>query len=525
MVTPTCSLKLGDRKHKHALYIIIYIYIYIWYTVSRIVKIRTRWKAEFLLKYMTLKFLQLGSGNEFVSVHLSSLASLEIWKGKLDGLFLDNGIDIAHRFQSEERINVYFNEATGGRYVPRAVLMDLEPGGLFGKKQSLNCANTRPGLSTARDVWCKVVSWQDATIGHKKTHTVTPLAYTCYHMFLLVLRSAREPDCRHHGQCSCWTFRPALPSRQLRLRSNRSRKQLGKGTLHWGGWVDWLSSGCGSKGGWRLRLPSRISALPFPWWRHWCRHGNLVDLQGARRVPRSYHGNILRDSFAKGVGHGGGTIQRIFGFAWKGLDCNVLDPFEVWTWPRSKNNACQCHSDVSICTIHGSISAHEHPTLSFSSGSQSINTKMIFEPFASFLTCLHSKIALSILACWTDQGSLEFPSAGGELWWVLPVGQRSIVRHLLPHFEADHANIWWPEPFGVCSYERRDLLPAFPRTAELRLAQDCSEPCAIPTFALLHDWLCTIDLPWFSAVSCTDCSRADPADAQLLEEHPLWVLL
>jgi tubulin beta len=24
-----------------------------------------------------------------------------------------------------ERINVYFNEATGGRYVPRAVLLDL----------------------------------------------------------------------------------------------------------------------------------------------------------------------------------------------------------------------------------------------------------------------------------------------------------------------------------------------------------------------------------------------------------------
>jgi len=27
-----------------------------------------------------------------------------------------------------ERINVYYNEATGGRYVPRAILMDLEPG-------------------------------------------------------------------------------------------------------------------------------------------------------------------------------------------------------------------------------------------------------------------------------------------------------------------------------------------------------------------------------------------------------------
>ena len=33
----------------------------------------------------------------------------------------------------EERINVYFNEATGGRYVPRAVLMDLEPGLMWPK--------------------------------------------------------------------------------------------------------------------------------------------------------------------------------------------------------------------------------------------------------------------------------------------------------------------------------------------------------------------------------------------------------
>ena len=37
----------------------------------------------------------------------------------------------------EERINVYFNEATGGRYVPRAVLMDLEPGDGFEKLQLL----------------------------------------------------------------------------------------------------------------------------------------------------------------------------------------------------------------------------------------------------------------------------------------------------------------------------------------------------------------------------------------------------
>ena len=27
-----------------------------------------------------------------------------------------------------ERINVYYNEATGGKYVPRAIMVDLEPG-------------------------------------------------------------------------------------------------------------------------------------------------------------------------------------------------------------------------------------------------------------------------------------------------------------------------------------------------------------------------------------------------------------
>ena len=41
-------------------------------------------------------------------------------------------ICVAHDFALlQERINVYFNEATGGRYVPRAVLMDLEPGDGF----------------------------------------------------------------------------------------------------------------------------------------------------------------------------------------------------------------------------------------------------------------------------------------------------------------------------------------------------------------------------------------------------------
>jgi tubulin beta len=45
----------------------------------------------------------------------------------------EHGIDPIGMYHGDselqlERINVYFNEASGGRYVPRAVLMDLEPG-------------------------------------------------------------------------------------------------------------------------------------------------------------------------------------------------------------------------------------------------------------------------------------------------------------------------------------------------------------------------------------------------------------
>ncbi|KAL0249550.1 hypothetical protein GEMRC1_004780 [Eukaryota sp. GEM-RC1] len=45
----------------------------------------------------------------------------------------EHGIDPTGSYNGDsdlqlERINVYYNEATGGRYVPRAVLLDLEPG-------------------------------------------------------------------------------------------------------------------------------------------------------------------------------------------------------------------------------------------------------------------------------------------------------------------------------------------------------------------------------------------------------------
>ena len=45
----------------------------------------------------------------------------------------EHGVDPTGTYHGDsdlqlERINVYYNEATGGRYVPRNILMDLEPG-------------------------------------------------------------------------------------------------------------------------------------------------------------------------------------------------------------------------------------------------------------------------------------------------------------------------------------------------------------------------------------------------------------
>ncbi len=39
-----------------------------------------------------------------------------------------NGTYHGDSYLQLEHINVYYNEATGGKYVPRAVLVDLEPG-------------------------------------------------------------------------------------------------------------------------------------------------------------------------------------------------------------------------------------------------------------------------------------------------------------------------------------------------------------------------------------------------------------
>ncbi|KAF6145654.1 hypothetical protein GIB67_000124 [Kingdonia uniflora] len=78
----------------------------------------------------------------------------------------EHGIDQTGRHRGDtselqlERINVYYNEASGGRYVPRAVLMDLEPGTMDSIRSGQYGQIFRPdnfvfGQSGAGNNWAK----------------------------------------------------------------------------------------------------------------------------------------------------------------------------------------------------------------------------------------------------------------------------------------------------------------------------------------------------------------------------------
>ena len=77
----------------------------------------------------------------------------------------EHGIDATGRYAGDsdlqlERINVYYNEASGGRFVPRAVLMDLEPGTMDSVRSGPYGQIFRPdnfvfGQSGAGNNWAK----------------------------------------------------------------------------------------------------------------------------------------------------------------------------------------------------------------------------------------------------------------------------------------------------------------------------------------------------------------------------------
>merc|ERR1712212_114681 len=61
----------------------------------------------------------------------------------------EHGIDPTGQYvgtdlQQLERIDVYYNDAENGKYVPRALLVDLEPGTMDSIKGGVNGASFRP---------------------------------------------------------------------------------------------------------------------------------------------------------------------------------------------------------------------------------------------------------------------------------------------------------------------------------------------------------------------------------------------
>jgi len=86
----------------------------------------------------------------------------------------EHGVDPTGSYNGDsdlqlERINVYYNEASGGKYVPRAVLVDLEPGTMDSVRSGPYGQIFRPdnfvfGQSVQetigpRDITPKVLNW------------------------------------------------------------------------------------------------------------------------------------------------------------------------------------------------------------------------------------------------------------------------------------------------------------------------------------------------------------------------------
>ncbi|KAI3861383.1 hypothetical protein MKW98_000335 [Papaver atlanticum] len=83
-----------------------------------------------------------------------------------------------------ERINVYYSEASGGRYVPRAVLMDLEPGTMDGIRSGQFGQIYRPdnfvfGQSSAGNNWAKGHYTEGAELNDSVLDVVRKEAENC----------------------------------------------------------------------------------------------------------------------------------------------------------------------------------------------------------------------------------------------------------------------------------------------------------------------------------------------------------
>jgi hypothetical protein len=186
----------------------------------------------------------------------------------------EHGIDPTGTYQGVsdlqlERINVYYNEASGGRYVPRAVLMDLEPGTMDSVRSGPYGQIFRPdnfvfGQTGAGNNWAK---------GH-----YTEGAELIDSVLDVVRKEAESCDCLQ-GIERWWCLVRCIGGGRAMCNAIVRESQC-------------VIERCG------CFLLCRFPGVPFVGRRNWIGNGNVVDIEDPRGVPGQDDADVFGVPFA-----------------------------------------------------------------------------------------------------------------------------------------------------------------------------------------------------------------------------------
>src|ERR1700722_15875671 len=166
-----------------------------------------------------------------------------------------------------ERISVYYNEIGANKYVPRAVLIDLEPGTMDSVRSGPLGGLFRPdnfvfGQSGAGNNWAK---------GRQ-----LPSLFAMLDLDMLIFRTKITPRALSSSTPS-WT-----------LSERRLRAQIASKVLP--GSIQFVCSLL------ITNLHFRLPNHPLSGWWHWCRYGHAPDIKNQRGIPRPHDVHLLRGS-------------------------------------------------------------------------------------------------------------------------------------------------------------------------------------------------------------------------------------
>ena len=96
--------------------------------------------------------------------------------------------------------------------------------------------------------------------------------------------------------------------------------------------------------------------------------------------------------------------------------------------------------------------------------------------------------------CWALQCYPLSPPVGWEHRRDLLHRQRGSLRHLLPHTEVDHPNLWRLESSGLLDDVGSYHLPSLPWPAQCWSPKACSQHGSLPPSSFLHARICPTHL-------------------------------